>query len=60
MREQIIDTATSTGFWSVWMSVFQDDNDMKKRLIEAFRGTAGKGLCFDDDLKLIPRPGGKI
>jgi uncharacterized protein (TIGR02646 family) len=24
MRDQIIDTATSTGFWSVWMTVFQD------------------------------------
>lgn len=58
MREQIIDTATSTGFWSVWMTVFQDDADMRRRLIEAFPGTAK--ACFDENTQPIQRPGGQI
>lgn len=58
MREQIIDTATSTGFWSVWMTVFQDDNDMRRRLIEAFHGTCTN--CFDTNTQPIHRPGGQI
>ncbi|WP_426992833.1 HNH endonuclease [Methylomonas sp. CM2] len=58
MREQIIDTATSTGFWSVWMTVFQDDADMRRRLIEAFHGTCPS--CFDADTQPIQRPGGRI
>lgn len=45
MRRMIITSAKGTGFWSVWMSVFQDDHDMKQRLIEAFQGTAVD--CFD-------------
>jgi uncharacterized protein (TIGR02646 family) len=58
MREQIIDTATSTGFWSVWMTVFQGDADMRRRLIEAFPGTCSSS--FDADTQPIPRPGGQI
>ena len=58
MRDQIIDTATSTGFWSVWMTVFQDYTDMRRRLIEAFQGSCKE--CFDLDTKPIPRAGGKI
>jgi uncharacterized protein (TIGR02646 family) len=45
MRRTIIEVAKGRGFWSIWMSVFQDDNDMKQRLIEAFQGTAVD--CFD-------------
>ena len=58
MRRQIKDTATSTGFWSVWMTVFQDDTDMRRRLIEAFQGTSKE--CFDHDAQPIQRTGGKI
>jgi hypothetical protein len=32
MREQIVDTAM-TGFWSVWMTVFESDRDMLRRFI---------------------------
>jgi uncharacterized protein (TIGR02646 family) len=58
MREQIIDTATSTGFWSVWMTVFADDVDMRQRLIDAFCGTSSN--CFDAATQAIPRNGGQI
>ncbi|NOQ36529.1 MAG: HNH endonuclease [Methylococcaceae bacterium] len=58
MREQIIDTATSTGFWSVWMTVFQDDTDMRQRLINAFQGTCTQ--CFDNNTQPIQRMGGNI
>ncbi len=58
MRHQIIDTATSTGFWSVWMTVFQDYADMRQRLIKAFKGTSK--TCFDQHTQPIQRVGGKI
>jgi uncharacterized protein (TIGR02646 family) len=58
MRRQIEDTATSTGFWSVWMTIFQDDTDMRHRLIEAFQGTCEE--CFDEDTHPVQRDGGKI
>jgi uncharacterized protein (TIGR02646 family) len=58
MRRQIKDTATSTGFWSVWMTVFQDDTDMRSRLIEVFQGTSKE--CFDHDTQPVQRAGGKI
>jgi uncharacterized protein (TIGR02646 family) len=58
MREQIIDTATSTGFWSVWMTVFQGDTDMRQRLINAFTGTSL--ACFDINTQPIQRAGGQL
>ncbi len=58
MREQIVCSARGNGFWSVWMTVFQDDTDMLKRFIQAFPGTCR--ACFDADLAKIPRPGGAI
>lgn len=58
MRQQIIDTATSTGFWSVWMTVFQNDANMRRLLIEAFPNTCPS--CFDTDTRPIQRPDGQI
>ncbi|ASF45600.1 HNH endonuclease [Methylovulum psychrotolerans] len=58
MYGSIIDTATSTGFWSIWMSVFQDDHDMRRYLIQAFTGTSVD--CFDQDTQPVARPGGKL
>jgi hypothetical protein len=58
MRNQIIDTATSTGFFSVWMTVFADDFDMRQRLITAFKGTSQS--CFDANTQPIHRTGGQI
>jgi uncharacterized protein (TIGR02646 family) len=58
MRDQIRDTATGYGFWSVWMTVFADDVDMKRRFCTAFPGTAPD--CFDGDFNPVPRPGGAL
>ena len=58
MREQIIDTATSTGFWSVWMTVFQEDIDMRQHLIDAFTGISC--ACFDTNTQPIQRAGGQL
>ena len=33
------DVALGTGFFSVWMAVFREDDDMRERLIQAFPGT---------------------
>ena len=38
-RVLAVDVALGTGFFSVWMAVFHDDDDMRGRLIEAFPGT---------------------
>ena len=58
MRNQIIDTATSTGFFSVWMTVFANDTDMRQRLITAFKGTSKD--CFDINTQPIHRTGGQL
>ena len=66
MRRQIARTAAAHGFFSVWMNVFEDDADMRRRFIEdAFTGTAVD--CFDAATQAVsPRPanhlpnGGKI
>lgn len=57
MRRQIVRSVH--GYWSVWLSVFSDDPDMCKRLIEAFPGTSTD--CFDasNDYSPIPRTGGQ-
>lgn len=57
-RAEIAEMATQRGFWSVWMTVFQDDTDMRRRLIEAFPGTCTH--CFDANMQPIQRPGGQI
>jgi len=46
MREQIVLTATGHAYWSIWMTVFNDDPDMLQRLINAFPGTCAD--CFDN------------
>ncbi len=51
MREQIVDQAE--GYFSIWMTVFSDDADMKKRLIDKFVGTAKD--AFDAQGNPIPR-----
>ncbi len=38
-RDWAVDVALGTGFFSVWMAVFHDDEDMRQRLTEAFPGT---------------------
>lgn len=60
MRKQIVETMKSNGYWSVWMTVFKEDADMRRRFIEAMEGTAED--CFDAANGYVPvqRPGGKI
>ena len=38
-RDWAVDVALDTGFFSIWMAIFHDDEDMRRRLIEAFPGT---------------------
>ena len=58
MRDQIMQTAISRGFWSVWFQVFHDDQDMRSRLLRWFPGTATD--CFDHGSLPVTRRGGLI
>jgi hypothetical protein len=58
LREQIVYTAISRGFFSVWMTVFRADTEMRCRLINAFRGTSSS--CFNREGNPVLRPGGAI
>lgn len=46
LRRAVINLATATGFFSVWMTVFAEEPDIRNCLIDAFPGTRGSG-CFD-------------
>lgn len=46
VRDYVVKLAQAEGFFSIWMTVFQDDIDMLNRLIDAFPGTRTSG-CFD-------------
>jgi uncharacterized protein (TIGR02646 family) len=66
MRRQIARTAAAQGYFSIWMKVFEDDADMRRRFIaDSFPGTSTD--CFDRTTTSVsPRPpnhlsdGGKI
>ncbi|MEM7429362.1 MAG: HNH endonuclease [Pseudomonadota bacterium] len=58
LRSMALRVAQGFGHFSVWMTVFDDDKDMKQRLIDLFPGTAKN--CFNANLKPIKRPGGKL
>jgi HNH endonuclease len=57
-RKLIIKVATSRGFFSVWMIVFDNYPDVKKELIKSFPGTAT--VCFNPNGKPLNRPGGSV
>jgi len=57
-RRKVVRQALFCGLWSVWMTVFRDDRDMLRRLIEAFPGIAKD--CFDEQCRPVPRPGGAL
>lgn len=61
LRRMAVGWASARGFFSVWMTVFQGDADMRNRLIDAFPGTRESG-CFDpattDPLSPAPNPDG--
>jgi uncharacterized protein (TIGR02646 family) len=50
----VLEVAKSNGFFSVWMTVFNDYPDLKKELIKLFPGTAIS--CFGPDGQLLDRP----
>jgi len=58
MLQQIKATALSKGYWSIWMTVFQNVPAMLQHFIEAFPGTAGD--CFDESKKPVIRQGGRV
>lgn len=57
-REIIADAALGYGFFSVWMTVFRDDETIRRALIQRFTGTAVD--CFDARGLPMNRPGGRI
>jgi uncharacterized protein (TIGR02646 family) len=46
LKEIAIEAAKQCGFFSIWMTVFENNADMRNRLIDAFAGTRDSG-CFD-------------
>lgn len=52
-EDTIIDLAKGYGFWSVWYSMFQNFEAVKRLLIANFRGTALD--CFDNTFNPIRR-----
>jgi uncharacterized protein (TIGR02646 family) len=64
MRRQIVKTAQASGFFSIWLQVFDDDAQMRQMLIEGsvqngqFCGFAGTARdCFDALTRPVtPRP----
>jgi hypothetical protein len=60
LKEQVTETAKQSGFFSIWMTVFENNADMRNRLIDGFSGTRNSG-CFDSTTASItpaPNPDG--
>ena len=57
-RALIVDGATGRGEFSIWWAAFHGDADMRRRLREAFVGTAH--ACFDGTESLVARNGGQL
>jgi uncharacterized protein (TIGR02646 family) len=57
-RELVLEVAKGRGFFSVWMTVFENYPEVKKELIQLFPGTAM--CCFDSDGKPVNRTGAII
>lgn len=57
-RTLIVRWAQDAGMFSIWYAVFAGDSDMRRRLIDAFDGTAPN--CFDANANPIARPGGQL
>jgi len=58
LRKYILSVAISKGFFSVWMTVFHDDPETRRLLIETFVGTAQD--CFDSQGSPVQRKGGRL
>ncbi|MFM2056980.1 MAG: hypothetical protein RLY71_1365 [Pseudomonadota bacterium] len=57
LRRATVRTAQGYGFFSIWMTVFAYDADMRNRLIDGFDGTRGSG-CFHSatTAPILPAP----
>jgi uncharacterized protein (TIGR02646 family) len=58
VRELIVENAIGRGMFSIWWTVFDGDQDMRRRLREAFQGT--DVACFDTHEELQSRQGGQV
>jgi len=58
VRQLILEAAEGWGFFSVWMTVFAEDRDIRLGLIARMDGTALD--CFDAEGLPAHRPGGRI
>ncbi len=57
-RDVLVILAKESGFFSIWIAAFHDDPDMRRRLVEAYVGTARD--CFENDWTLKARVGVNI
>jgi uncharacterized protein (TIGR02646 family) len=57
-KKLVIEVANGRGFFSVWMTVFENYPEVKKELIKSFPGTAR--ACFNRNGKPLNRPGGSV
>lgn len=57
-RELIVTVFKRSGHFSIWFSTFAEDADMRRRLVEAWPGTAAE--CFDGQFEPVQRAGGAI
>lgn len=58
LRRRIVREAKALGYWSMWMTVFAHDRELRLLFIREFRGTATD--CFDSNGNPVPRPGGDL
>jgi hypothetical protein len=57
--ETIVDLCKGDGHWSIWMTVFEGNKDVRLALISAFSGTVS-AKCFNPDGNPIQRQGEQI
>lgn len=57
LRDQIVETASCTGAWQVWLKAFSKDADMKKRLTAAWIKAASDAVADLPDLVTETRDG---
>ncbi len=52
--EAFLDLVKARGYWSVWFTVFDGADDIRRVLIESFQGTCA--ACFDAQNHYRPIP----
>ncbi len=58
VRNLVVEVAKGRGMFSIFWTVFEGDVDLRRRLRQAFLGTASG--CFDASENVQPRAGGQI